>query len=218
MYGLFLVNPYKNFTAETMAKEEQQINRNEQGRITESIVPITFNPHKHHLVFLKRQIETWKTKSWDEDEVETELRCIGNNMIDLYCGKLTVNEIERQCIAFAEKENLIDAEKLAKWLAPAEFRKTELTDKSLWVIKQGLASERFLHIHPAKYSPFCVRVRAATLKTVVALKIFAGENTSVALQLSTVNYIRTKYLNLSPVKNLEKGKGIARLWTVFSLP
>jgi len=25
MYGLFLVNPYKNFTAETMAKEEQQI-------------------------------------------------------------------------------------------------------------------------------------------------------------------------------------------------
>jgi len=25
MYGLFLVNPYKNFTAGTMAKEEQQI-------------------------------------------------------------------------------------------------------------------------------------------------------------------------------------------------
>ncbi|HDR52393.1 MAG TPA: hypothetical protein ENN90_12350 [Mariniphaga anaerophila] len=199
-----------------MAKEERPINRNEPGKNPETIVPITFNPHKHHLEFLKKQIAIWKTKN--RDEVQTELRCIGNNLIDLYCGKLTVNEIERQCIAFAEKENLTDAEKLAKWLAPAEFRKTELTDKSVWVIKQGLDSERFLHIHPAKYSPFCVRVRAATLKTVIALKIFAGENTSDTLHLSTVNHIRTKYLDLSPVKSLEKGKGISRLWTVFSQP
>ncbi len=189
---------------------------NEHEKIPEISYPITFNPHKHHLGFLKKQIGKWKKLAWPE--VEKEMRCIGNNLIDVYCGKLTVEEICRECRVFAQKENITSPENLAKWLHPLEFRKTNLSDNSLWVIKQGLDDERFLHIHPAKYSRFTVRVRATTLKTVAALKTLQPEMEATGLNLQSVNRIRTENLGLSPVKALEKGKGIARLWELFNLP
>lgn len=179
-------------------------------------LPVTFNPHKHHFGFLKQQIEAWKNLPWTE--VEDDLLLIGINLIDLYCGKLPIEEICRQCLQFSEKEGLTSAEKLKNWLGQKEFRKIRLSDNSDWIIKQGLDSDRFLHIHPAKYSPFTVRVRGATLKTVVALYVITGNRNKNQLELQLVNQVRSEKLGLSPIKKLEKGKGISRIWSLFSLP
>ena len=178
--------------------------------------PVTFNPHKHHLEFLKQQIEIWKNLPWSE--VEKELLLIGTNLIDLYCGNLTIYEICRQCLNFAEKEGLSTAEKLKSWLGPKEFRKIKLSDDSEWVIKQGLDSSRFLHIHPAKYSPFTVRVRGTTLKTVVAMQLLKNQAQNEKPELNEVNRVRTEKLDLSPVKTLEEGQGISRIWALFNSP
>ncbi|WP_372948370.1 hypothetical protein [Mariniphaga sp.] len=178
--------------------------------------PITFNPHKHHFGFLKQQIEYWKNLPWPE--AEKELLFIGTNLIDLYCGKLSIDEICRQCLYFAEKEGLSTGERLKNWLLPKEFRKIILSDNSEWVIKQGLDPDRFLHIHPAKYSPFTIRVRGSTLKTVVALKVLADEKNQNQINLQQVNQVRSAKLGLSPIKALEKGKGIARIWSFFNSP
>lgn len=180
------------------------------------IPPVTFNPHKHHLGFLKTQIKIWQTLPWEV--VENELLLIGTNLIDIYCGKLTLKDINRECLQFALKEKLSSEEKLKKWLYPKEFRKTIFSDGSEWVIKQGQHSSRYLHIHPAKYSAFTVRVRGTTLKTVVALKIFSTPKNQEQLTLQQVNQIRSEKIALSPVKTLEKGKGIARIWALFNLP
>ena len=176
--------------------------------------PITFNPWKHHLDFLKKEITTWRILPWPD--VEQELLQLGNNLIDLYCGKLSVEEICTQCLKFAKSENINSSEQLAQWLYPKEYCKTVLADQSVWVIKQGLDNERYLHIHPAKYSPFTVRVRATTLKTVVALQV-VNKHEKVELKLQTVNQVRKEKLGLSPVKSVKKGKGIARIWSVFNL-
>jgi hypothetical protein len=178
--------------------------------------PITFNPHKHHLEFLKLQIKNWKSQPWTE--VEKDLLLIGTNLIDMYCGKLTTDEICRQCLDFAEKKSLSSAEKLNNWLETKEFRKITLSDNSEWVIKQGLASARFLHIHPAKYSPFTIRVRGTTLKTVVALKTKTKLQPNKNPDLKEVNSVRSEKLGLSPIKTLEKGKGISRIWVLFNSP
>lgn len=178
--------------------------------------PVTFNPFKHHLAFLKKEIVTWRTLPWDE--VEQELLQMGSNLIDLYCGKLTVEEICIQCLEFAKSENINNSQQLAQWLYPKEFRKTVFADQSVWVVKQGLDNERFLHIHPAKYSPFTIRVRATTLKTVVALLILNKPEKLLELQLQTVNQVRKEKLGLSPVKSVEKGKGIDKIWSVFNSP
>lgn len=182
-------------------------------KLTDIPPPVTFNPHKHHLEFLKKQVKSWQNLPWPE--VEKDLLLIGTNLIDLYSGKLSIEEIGRQCLNFAEKEGLASAEKLQNWLQPKEFRKIKLSDNSEWVIKQGVDSDRFLHIHPAKYSPFTARVRGTTLKTVVALKVLT-EQTQNQLKLQLVNEIRSKKLGLSPVKTLEKGKGISRIWSLFN--
>jgi hypothetical protein len=175
--------------------------------------PVMFNPYKHHLRFLDGKINEWRKKSWAE--AEEELRCIGNNLIDLYYGELTVDEICMECVDFATQKNITTPEKLAEWIHPLEYRKTTLSDASVWVIKQGIEDGRFLHVHPAKYSSLTMRVRASTLKTVLAIKITASSPGASELTLHTVNRIRTEKLDLSPVKMLEKGKGIARLWTCF---
>jgi hypothetical protein len=183
-------------------------------KLPEIPLPVTFNPLKHHFGFLKQQIETWKNLPWTK--VEKDLLLVGINLIDLYCGKLSVEEICRQCLHFSEKEGLTSAGKLKNWLGQKEFRKIKLSDNSEWVIKQGLDSGRFLHIHPAKYSAFTLRVRGATLKTVAALKVLTKNKNQLELQL--VNQVRSEKLALSPIKKLEKGKGISRIWSLFSLP
>jgi hypothetical protein len=77
---------------------------------------------------------------------------------------------------------------------------------------------RFLHIHPAKYSPFTIRVRGTTLKTVVALKTKTKLQPNKNPDLKEINSVRSEKLGLSPIKTLEKGKGISRIWVLFNSP
>lgn len=150
------------------------------------------------------------------DKVYAELLCIGSNLLDLYCGKLSVNKICAECIDFLHKNNITGKDDFISWLKPYEYRKIELSDHSFWVIKKGLDPLHFVHIHPGKQSAHTLRVRATTLKTVLAIQIH-----SIPIQkemnknLETVNTIRTKYLKLSSVKALHEGKGILKIWKVF---
>lgn len=180
-------------------------------------VPVTFNPHKHHFRFLMEQINYWKKLDWQI--VEEEMRVIGTNLHDLYLGKLSVEEICEESIHFFNKEKISGPEEFKKWLNPLNYRKIELSDNSVWVVKEGVNNVRYIHIHPAKNSPYSIRVRGATLKTVLALKtkekMLASNNLT---DLKKVNHIRKEFLQLSPVKSLDRGKGISRLWRYFNSP
>ena len=177
-------------------------------------VPITFNAHKHHFRFLLQRIKIWKTFEWQL--VEQELTSIGENLIDLYTGDLTIENICTECIQFFTNLNINDKTSFTDWLYPLAYRKIELNDSSLWVIKEGNDPDRFIHIHPAKQSPHTIRVRAATLKTVIALMVCTGNiSDGMTKNLQTVNQIRKTNLHLSPVKSLQHGKGILKLWELF---
>jgi hypothetical protein len=180
-------------------------------------VPVTFNPHKHHFGFLMEEINYWKKMDWQS--VEEEMRVIGTNLLDLYLGKLSVEEICTESIDFFDREKISGPKEFKKWLKPPNYQKIELSDKSVWVVKEGNNEIRYIHIHPAKDSPHSIRVRGATLKTVLALKTKEEKLDSGQLSdLKKVNHIRKEYLQLSPVKSLERGKGIARLWSFFNSP
>jgi hypothetical protein len=176
--------------------------------------PVTFNPYKHHLGFLKQKINDWRLLSWEE--VEQKILCIGTNLTDVYYGRLSVGQIYNEVKEFANQEGLTHAGKLADWLGNEEYRKIMLSDKSLWVVRQGLDPDYFLHIHPAKNSIFTFRIRASTLKTVVALKVFGLPEQEELLKLQVVNHVRSEMLKLSPIKKLEHGKGISRIWSLFN--
>lgn len=175
---------------------------------------ITFNAHKHHFRFLLEKIETWKYIEWKH--VEPEILLIGENLLDFYTGHLTVDNIVSECIQYFSSREILEKTKFTKWLYPAEYRKITLGDSSEWVIKLGNDTEKYIHIHPAKKSPQTIRVRASTLKTVVTLLI---QNVSISAQpnenLKLLNNIRTELLKLSPIKSLQQGKGILKLWELF---
>lgn len=182
--------------------------------IAKNQVPITFNTHKHHFRFLLQQIGVWKTLVWEN--IEPELLLIGENLLDFYTGDLTVEEICNQCIHFFRIRNISNRVSFLNWLQPNEYRKIKLNDSSEWVVKEGNDSERYIHIHPAKNSPHTIRVRAATLKTVITLMTNTAEiSAQMNENVLTVNQIRTRYLQLSPVKSLQHGKGILQLWELF---
>lgn len=163
------------------------------------------------------KIKSWRNTEWQN--VEDEMRVIGSNLLDLYLGKLSVEEICRESIDYFNKKNISGPEEFKNWLKPSDYCKIELSDQSVWIVKEGVDSKRYIHIHPAKDSPHCIRVRGATLKTVLALKTIENLGiTSASSDLGKVNFIRQEYLQLSPVKSLQRGKGIARLWSIFNSP
>jgi hypothetical protein len=177
-------------------------------------VPITFNTHKHHLKFLLGQIEIWKNMHWNQ--AESELFTIGENLLDFYIGDLSVENICNECILIFENNKIYSKSDFIKWLFPLEYRKIKLSDSSEWVIREGKDAVRFMHIHPAKQSLHTIRVRAATLKTVLGVMIRTDNNfTQININLKVVNDIRVIYLKLSPVKSLQRGKGILKLLELF---
>ena len=177
--------------------------------------PITFNPYKHHLEFLKERINNWKKSKWEN--IDQEILCIGNNIIDLYFGLLRVEEICKECLEYFQKEKITEKEDLLNWLKPLKHKKIQLSDKSLWLIKEGIDPERFIHIHPAKYSPFSIRVRSTTLKTVIMLQIHSKPiGKEMKENLHFINQVRTNFLKLSPIKSLQPEKGISHLWEIFN--
>lgn len=176
--------------------------------------PVTLNAHKHHFHDLLRQMEIWKTMEWDK--IYKELLLIGNNLLDFYTGTMTVDEVCTGINHFLIAQNILNSDDFEKWLYPIGYRKIILHDSSEWIIKMGNDPAKYVHIHPAKFSPHTIRVRANTLKTAIALTMKGHKILPDMHQnLQMINLIRTRFLQLSPVKSLHRGKGILQLWELF---
>lgn len=176
---------------------------------------ITFSPVKHHLYFLHLEILKWKHLPWPE--VQEEMLQIGNNLIDFYTGTPTVEQICNEVLEFFNRKNILSRDAFLKWLEDYEWKKIRLSDGSDWLIKKGNDPERYIHIHPAKYSDHSIRIRATTLKTVLALQVQGiHPQNQLRTDLEAVNMVRKNLLNLSPIKSLHSAdSGILRLWLLF---
>ncbi len=176
--------------------------------------PITFNAYKHHFLFLKHQIGKWKETSWSE--VKKEFLGIGENLLDFYIGKLTKEQIYEEIIPYLQTKNIDNRDDLIKWIGTNRYRETKLSDSSRWIIKPGIDTLKYIHIHPAKYSKHTLRIRATTLKTVLALQVQSATITkNMKDNLEQVNFVRQKYLHLSPIKSLNYDNGIFKIWRLF---
>ncbi|WP_163325789.1 hypothetical protein [Draconibacterium mangrovi] len=178
-------------------------------------LPIQYNPYKHHFHFLLNELTEWQKGNWNV--IEKALLSIGNNLFDFYLGELTPEQVCKASLNYFETKNIITQTDFNNWLRNAEWKKITLPDESKWLIKQGNQPDRYIHIHPAKFSKHTIRVRATTLKTVLTLcvhKIPISDDTEQNLQ--SVNDQRISYLQLSPIKSLEEeDSGIIKLWQLF---
>ena len=96
-----------------------------------------------------------------------------------------------------------------------DYKLFELKDKSIWTLRLGETSERYVHIHPARYSPHTIRVKATALKTVILSLCLEGFGELKDIDKESVNIIRKKYLNEPPLKSLSKASSFMRLLDRF---
>ncbi len=174
--------------------------------------PVRFNPFKHHRNYI---LEIVNGNS--PELIINFLDPIHNNYIDIYTGTMTPETIGDAVISILKSKQALQSDDFIRWVAAKNgYRQIKLEDQSEWIVRKSSDPERYIHIHPARTGQFTLRFKGSTLKTVYQLKIgLAGFQET--LSLGKVNQIRIQ-IGLSPVKKLERGKGILNCYEKFFYP
>ncbi len=151
------------------------------------------------------------------EELKVHLLKIGESQMDLYFGDYSPLEISEQILGYLHQNKIFLFEKYRKWLSKdgRDYQLIGLKDKSIWTVRLGENSEKYVHIHPGRYSPHTVRVKATTLKTAIMILIFERIGKLNTNETETINQIRKKYLNEPPLKSFSKASGLGRLLDLF---
>jgi len=178
--------------------------------------PINLNCWKHHSGFIKEQMESVRGIKKLEELIIYLLK-IGESRMDLYFGGYSPLQISEQIVNYLHKNKSFLFEKYRNWLLKdgKDYQLVELKDKSVWTLRLGESPVRYVHIHPGRYSPYTVRVKATTLKTVILILYFERMGEFKTFETETINQIRKKYLNEPPLKSFSKASGLGNLLDLF---
>ena len=168
-----------------------------------------FNALKHHLGFIKNYIVQHQNQN-----IAKDLLKIGTSQMDLYIGKLTTEAIFEEIQAFLIAENMTDFEAYKQRISKHNgFFTCTLSDSSEWTFILGdTEGGDFLHIHPSRYAPHTMRIKAGALKTAIAYlaqqnKVFSTEN---------INQLRSN-IGLSPIRNAADLEGVKRILELINV-
>ncbi len=161
--------------------------------------PILFNEQKHHLGAVRAFVLTYEGEL---SQLQSALKPIGTNLMDFYYGSLSLEEIYHELRQQLQAIQCWEATAFSQWLeAKQGFQTIALSDDSTWVLRQGNSAQYYIHLHPGRYSPHTIRIKATSLKTAIAVRVLV-QRQAPPLDLATLNHLRSEYLGLSPVKNL----------------
>ena len=72
-------------------------------------------------------------------------------------------------------------------------------DGSRWVLRAATTRLRHVHLHPARWSPSSIRVKATVLKTAYAVLAYTRTHGGDPLDRATINGVRSAHLGLPPL-------------------
>ncbi|HSW55059.1 MAG TPA: hypothetical protein VLH59_08210 [Ignavibacteriaceae bacterium] len=175
-------------------------------------LPINFNCWKHHAGFIRKQIESVKAAK-DLDQLKVYLLKIGESQMDLYFGDYSPIKISEQILDYLHRNKIYLSDLYKDWLSKdgKDYQLVELKDKSIWTLRLGDDVSRYVHIHPGRYSPHTVRVKATTLKTAILVLCSEKVGEIKTIETQTINQIRKKYLDEPPLKSFSAASGLGRL-------
>lgn len=176
---------------------------------TDIPIPVRFNPFKHHRNYILRVLESATPES-----IINLLDPVCNNYIDIYTGAMNPEAICNAVIEILKSKQAFQPDDFTRWVDSKNgYRKITLEDRSEWVVRKSNEAERYIHLHPARKGLFTIRFKGSTLKTAYLLKT-SFPDLQESLSLGKVNRIRIA-LGLSPVKKLERNKGIVNCYEKF---
>lgn len=181
--------------------------------------PVLLNCWKHHAGFIKSKIIEFRdSEKFDFASFRKNLLRIGDSLMDLYLGELPPYEITGYIINLFIRNNIISRDRFILWLNEDgnEYREISLKDNSVWTLRLGEQIEKYIHIHPSRYSPQTIRVRALTLKSAILYLILNETNKNVEGNLQFINEIRKEYLNQPPLKSISPKSTLPKLVLILS--
>jgi len=173
--------------------------------------PVVLNGCKHHAQVLRERIAL--AAAGGEASLEGlagQLVVIGTALMDLYTGRLSPAEIADRVLAALDAHNRLSLDAYRAWVQ-ANGGYQVLTfpeDGSRWVLRLGDEADRYVHVHPGRWSPATLRVRANVLKTAVMVLADAAAHGGDPLDVARINRVRGRYLGLPPLVALAGERGL----------
>ena len=180
--------------------------------------PVLFNTWKHHAGALRSRIEEAAARGEEGlRELADRLVVMGTELMDLYIGAFTPEQIATQIVVLLEAAGRLEPAAYRAWVQESGGYAvvTLEEDRSRWVLRQGEEGERYVHLHPARWAPQTRRVRANVLKTAVMVLAYAAVHGRNALDVRLVNTVRAQYLGLSKVRALADDQGLSAVIEVL---
>jgi len=172
--------------------------------------PVLLNGWKHHAGFLRQRIVLAAAGGEAGlEDLAGQLVVIGTALMDLYTGQLAPAEIGDRVLAALKVDNRLSLDAYRAWVQAAGGYQVLAfpEDASRWVLRLGDETGRYVHVHPGRWSPATLRVRANVLKTAVMLLAHAAAHGG-SLDVARINRVRQRYLALSPIGALAGDQGL----------
>ncbi len=181
--------------------------------------PVLFNGLKHHTGYIQAFIRECIVHK-NITLLREHLLSIGESQMDLYTGTLPVADIAWQIIEQVKGVGLFTRNQFIEYLRlhPANYYTVPLSDGSLWVLRLGELENRYIHIHPGRYSLHTLRIKAGALKTAIATHVWMQLSEQNTISLNLLNQARKEILAASPVKSLESMVGFAKIYHLVVSP
>jgi hypothetical protein len=183
--------------------------------------PILFNPWKHHAGALRQRIaDTVRGGETALAALPGQLLVIGTELMDLYTGPLSPADISSRVLAVLTAEGRLPWEAYRPWVEEGGgYRVVTLPeDQTCWVLRLGAEGDRYVHLHPGRWTPDTRRVRANVLKTAVMVLACAGVQGGDPRAVPLINRVRQQYLGLAPIKELAGDQGLAVVLDLLAAP
>lgn len=169
---------------------------------------ILFNALKHHRGYIHRELGNMTPETLPD-----RLKVLGNSQMDIYYGTLDIPALFEEVSTKVQEAGITNEAAYLEWLkANGGYIEIVLSDTSRWVLLPGNEPGKYIHLHPARYSPHSMRVKATVLKTALACLVTHPGGSLPGL--GRLNQIRKDILGLSPVKDLDSCE---HLWEVIAM-
>jgi len=180
-------------------------------------LPLKFNCWKHHAGFIKKLVEFYRSEKISVEVLQKTLLVIGESQMDLYVGELSPQKICDEIVSNLKSIGVLAFEEYKKWLCKKgnEYKLIKISDNSVWTLRLGKQRERYIHIHPGRYSAKTIRIKALTLKTAIAALIKYDTNVQL-INTAHINEVRKKILNSPPVKKVSSNSAVVRVMNILA--
>jgi hypothetical protein len=179
------------------------------GTPLEVVPPVLFNTFKHHAGALRLRIATVARGGPEAlAEIGAHMAVLGTKLMDLYTGQLWPADISTRVLEQLRAADRLDLPAFRAWLeGQGGYAVVELAeDRSRWVLRLGDETGRYVHLHPGRWSPQTVRVRATVLKTAFLVLAHVALHGGEALDRALINEVRRAHLDLPPLGKDPEGE------------